>query len=365
MAGKLAGAHRARKAGVAPDARERACTFALYLATALLAALQRALSRHAHWTYPVFRESFRHLMSGQSLYAHYPAQGYDLFKYSPTFALLFAPFALVPFAAGLVAWDAINALAIWSALDRLLPPRDATIAALLIYPEVLVAAQASQSNALVSALIILAFVALERDRSLGAAVAVGLGTAIKIFPIAAISLAIPRRRRARLAIAALGAGLALLALPLLVAPPHVLLGEYRQWLGVERVDALDRGASVMGLIARVVPGRWPDWPVQLAGTGVLLLPVVLRRDRWGDPAFRLEYLCSLLVYVVIFNHQAERPSYVIAATGIAIWWVRSARELWRTVLLALSLVGLGAAPCLAAWLVMQGELAAGSSRGAP
>jgi len=45
---------------------------------------------------------------------------------------------------------------------------------------------------------------------------------------------------------------------------------------------------------------WPNWPVQLFGVLALLLPLT-RRDRWPDPSFRLGYLASLLVFVVIFK----------------------------------------------------------------
>jgi len=45
----------------------------------------------------IFRSAFDHLLAGRDLYAAYPAEHADLFKYSPTFALLFAPFALLPF----------------------------------------------------------------------------------------------------------------------------------------------------------------------------------------------------------------------------------------------------------------------------
>lgn len=346
-------------------AHGRLRVLALYIATAVLVALERALSHHMHWTYPVFRESYGHVLARRDLYAHYPAQGYDLFKYSPTFALLFAPFALLPFTPGLVAWDVLNAAALWSALHRLLEPRAAALAALLLYPELVVTLQASQSNALVAALIILAFAALERDRPLGAAVAIGTSAAIKIFPLAALSFALPRNRRGQMALAMLGVGVLLAALPLLVTPPSALLAQYRSWLVIERADALDHGASVMGLASRLAHGRWPNWPIQLAGTAVLLLPLLLRRDRWTDAAFRVRYLCSLLVYVVIFNHQAERPSFVIAAAGIVVWWVCSPREAWRTALLVLSLLGLKAAPCVVAWGVMQWELLGGTTRAAP
>ena len=46
--------------------------------------------------FEIFRTASRHLVSGQDLYAEYPAEHTDRFKYSPTFALLFAPFAWLP-----------------------------------------------------------------------------------------------------------------------------------------------------------------------------------------------------------------------------------------------------------------------------
>jgi len=84
----------------------------------------------------------------------------------------------------------------------------------------------------------------------------------------------------------------------------------------------------------------PNWTIQLAGTLLLLLPVALRRDQWADGRFRQLFLCSLLVFLVIFNHQAESPSFVIATCGIAIWYVSSPspREWWRTALLAFSVL---------------------------
>jgi hypothetical protein len=330
----------------------------LYVLAATVAAAQRALGGHAHWTYPDFREAFYHLLHHQNLYVHYATQGYDLYKYSPTFALLFAPFALPPFAVGLLLWDLCNALALYVALEQLLPRRRAVLAALLLAAEVFAAVQASQSDALVAALIIFAFVALERGRPARAAVAIGLGATIKLFPLAALSFAIPRGGRLRFALFVVGAGVVLVALPLLVIPPRELAWQYQAWLDVARQDMLYRGRSVMRLIALFAPGGWPNWPVQLAGTLLLLLPLALRRERWGDARFRLVYLCSLLVYVVIFNHKAERSSFILAATGIVIWWVTGPRTLWRTALMLLSIVGLKEVPCVLAWIAMQGELLA-------
>lgn len=327
-----------------------------YVAAAAFAWYTRTFTPHHHWTFPVFRESFLHLLAQRNLYAPDPAQGYDLFKYSPTFALLFAPFAIVPPAIGLLAWDLLNALVLLAAVGTVLPRREAAIAALVLLPEVFVSAQASQSNALVAGLILFAFLALERSRLTAAAIAIGLGTAIKIFPLAAVSFALPHRTRWRFAWRLVLVGVVLMLLPLGVVSMAVLRQEYRWWAAVESVDALAHGASVMGLLARALPGSWPNWPVQLAGTIALLAPLVARPREWMDGRFLRLYLCSLLVYVVLFNHQAERPSYVIAVTGVAIWFATSPMTLWRTSLALSTLLGLKEVPCLAVWLVMQYDL---------
>jgi hypothetical protein len=64
------------------------------------------------------------------------------------------------------------------------------------------------------------------------------------------------------------------------------------------VDALDRGASVMRLLHVAFGYDGPNWPVQLAGTLLLLLP--LARGQWSDARRRKLFLASLLVYAVIF-----------------------------------------------------------------
>ena len=53
------------------------------------------------------------------MYAAQPQHHADLYKYSPSFAVLFAPFALIPFSLSLALWDALNTLLLFFAVDRL------------------------------------------------------------------------------------------------------------------------------------------------------------------------------------------------------------------------------------------------------
>ena len=327
--------------------------------------------------FEIFRAASRHLLTGQDLYAEYPAEHTDRFKYSPTFALLFAPLAWIPWPVALFLWSALNALLLFVAVERVLPRRSAMLAMGLLLLEVLRGMQNAQSNALVAALIVLSFAAMERHRAWRAALAVALGACVKIFPLAALTFAIPRRLAMRTGLAAAVVGLALVILPLALLSPAALAAQYDSWRGIEASDAQQRWFSVMELVHRITGVAWPNWPLQLLGTAALLAPLAIRRERWDEARFRLLYLCSLLLYVVLFNHQAERASYLIAFTGATIWFASEARTRARVVLYALAALTIPvmstlipgdwlrtpeimtyrlALPCLAIWLVIQRDL---------
>ena len=344
--------------------------------SAAVAPLERA--RRPMGNFEIFRAASRHLVSGEDLYAEYPAELQDRYKYSPTFAVLFAPFAWLPSPVALFLWNALNALVLFVAIEWALSARQALVANAFLLPEVLRAMQNAQSNALVAGLIIFAFVYLERRQVWRAAGAVVLGACVKIFPLAALSFAISRRLVARMGIAAVSWAVGLALLPLLLTSPDSLIAQYHSWHGVESLDAQQRWFSVMELVHRWLGTNWPNWPVQLAGTLILLAPLAWRRNRWDDYGFRLRYLCSVLLYVVLFNHQAERASYVIAFAGAAMWFAWEPRTHWRTALFVVAFLTIPlmstlipvpaimksptamlyrlAFPCLAIWLAIQWEL---------
>src|SRR5437879_3057215 len=158
-------------------ARPRLLVLALYIAGAALVTVQQAILRHSN-NVSIFRSASFNLFAGRDLYAAHPEQHFDFYKYSPTFAVLFAPLAYLPFALAFLCWSLLNGLLLWYALDRLLPEREATVALALLYLEVLLALQYGQSNALVAALMILAFVAFEGRRQVGAALSITCGAAV-------------------------------------------------------------------------------------------------------------------------------------------------------------------------------------------
>ena len=177
----------------------------------------------------ILRASFVHLEEGTDLYAPDPARHRDIFLYSPTFAVLFAPFALLPFWLGLLLWDGLNVGLWWLAVGRLLPARSALIVRSLLFFEVLRTTQHSQSNALLTALILLAFVALEHGRQVGGALAVALGAFVKVFPLGAAGFALFHPRRLRFAVLLLVAVAVLAALPMLLVSPESWADQHASW----------------------------------------------------------------------------------------------------------------------------------------
>jgi len=311
----------------------------LWLGAIVGATVQQG-GTHQHNNFLIFRAASHHLIAGSDLYVPYPAEHADLYKYSPTFALLFAPFAFLPLLPAMLLWNALNAGALFVALGMVLPRRAATVARAIVFLDMLGSLQNAQSNALVAALIIFTFAAYERHHTaLGSLAAVG-GAFIKAFPLAGVSFAIFHPRKVRVALAVVAASVLLLLLPLLVTPPHTLLAQYASWRALSGSEAsIKRGFSVMQMLENVLHGGWPNWPIQLLGIAILLAPVVFQRDRWHEWERRRLYLCSVLVFCVIFNHLAESPTFVVAVSGVAIWFAALARpSRWEWTLFGLIVV---------------------------
>jgi hypothetical protein len=359
----------------------------IYIASALAVAVQRTLFTPEN-NFLILRTASKHLATGQDLYAAYPAIHADFFKYSPTFAFVWTPFAILPPVLGYMLWAIACVTTLYMGITRALPPAQATLALALSWLAVFGDLQRSQSNALCAGLIILAWVALEREGQWSAAVAIATATFVKLFPLAAAVMALFHRRVLRFSAILAAVFVGGVALPLLMTSPATLLAQYKSWYAIETHDAAalarygtggaDLYAGLMGQFRVWWGVEWPHWPTQLAGVLILLAPLVVQRARFSSGHFRVLFLTSLLVFCVLFNHQAESPSYSIAMIGISIWFAASERASWRTFLMIASLVIVNVAstdlmprkwyhewyvpylvktiPLIPVWLAMQAEL---------
>ncbi|HKC68482.1 MAG TPA: DUF2029 domain-containing protein, partial [Bacteroidia bacterium] len=68
-----------------------------------------------------------------------------------------------------------------------------------------------------------------------------------------------------------------------------------------------------------------------------LLPLVKIKN-YKDYSFRLTLFASILIWIVIFNHRAESPTFIIALAGIVMWFYSQTPKKENVVLLILAIV---------------------------
>jgi len=289
-----------------------------------------------------FRTSFLHLRGGQNLYLDYPATYFDNFLYSPTFAALMGPFAVLPPWLGLVAWDLASAAVLVAGI-RSLPRLDVRSRALFVWfilLELVGALQNSQSNTMIVGLLLLAFSACERDRIGAAGLFLALATSVKLYPLVAGLAFLLHPRRVRLVLATAAWGVVLATLPLLLVSPASLLWQYGNWwdLHTRSVHSTKLGLSAAGLLRAWFHLEPPRALLQGVALAVAALPILNRRVREEFP-LRAAYFGSLLMWMIAFNHLSESPTFVIAMAGIALWYFAQERTplhlalLWTAFLL--------------------------------
>lgn len=313
-----------------------------YVLAALMTALQHWLlpftaTGYTHYNnYVIFKNSFNNLLAGNNLYLHYPDLQFDLFKYSPTFALLMAPFALLPDLAGLMLWNLLNALVFWLGL-RALPLSKSALAGAgwFCLIELITSLQNLQTNALIAGLLLLAFAASEQQQPLRAASYINLTVFIKLFGMVAFLMFFFSRNKKMFAAGAVSSAIALFLLPLMAVPFSELLQQYRNWWQLLQMDyAGSLGFSVAGWLQSWFGLSPPKHAITLAGALMLLLPL-LRYRCFANPDFRLTYLCAVMVWMIIFNHKAESATFIIAVAAVAVWYFSQPRNNVNTALMVL------------------------------
>lgn len=289
--------------------------------------------------YKIFKQSFFHLTEGKDLYQAYPAEHWDYFKYSPAFALLMAPLAVLPDAIGLTLWNLLNALVLFFALWSFssVSVKKKLLVFTLVIIELITSLQNSQSNGLIAGLIIFAFREMEKGRAHTASLFIMTTVFIKIFGLVALLLFMFYPRKMRSIVLTAGWTAVFFFLPLLVFSWAELKAQYSSWLLILQNDhSLSTGLSVSGwLISWFGIG---NKNLQLAaGTMILLIPLI-RVNYYRFLHFRYLYLSSVLIWMVIFNYKAESPTFVIAVSGVAIWFFMQKFKIENLVLLILVVI---------------------------
>jgi len=293
--------------------------------------------------YVIFKTSNTHLIEGDDLYAEYPDEHWDLYKYSPTFAAFFGVFAIFPDWLGLTLWSLLNVLVLFAGIYYLpkLSQLQKGLIAILCLPELVTSIQNQQSNVLIAGLIILAFAWLEHKKYFWAIFLIMFSVFIKLFGLVAFALLLFYPKKFRLAYYTVLSILILAILPLL----FIGFEDYQQQL-LSFFDMLSNdfsesyGYSVMGWL-----NTWFGWSINkllVVACGVIIFMLPFYKFK-SFQVYDLRFLTmtSILIWVVIFNHKAESPTFIIAMSGVVLWFIYSEKTKINITLFILAFIFTG------------------------
>jgi hypothetical protein len=361
----------------------------LLAAAAAIAEISRGPS--AINNYEIFAGVFHHSRQQQHLYLAYPAEYIDSNHYGPLFSILIAPFALLPDGIGCFLWCIANAWVLFYAIRQLnLGKQQQNIILLIGLVEMMTAIHNVQFNPMLTGWIILSYVLVEKENDFWACFFIVAGFLIKIYGIAGIAFFWFSRHKIKFIASFLFWLVVLFCLPMLISSPAFIVQSYKDWFhsivekNAQNVDAADtnlmQDISVMGMLRRIgniarLPNAWITIPAAIC----YALPF-LRIRQYKHVVFRISYLCLAMIGVVIFSSSAESSTFVIAVTGIGIWYVvQQPPYLKRNNLLLILVIlltslsatdlfpayvrdnwirpySLKALPCFIAWLVILWQL---------
>lgn len=268
--------------------------------------------------YIIFKNSSFHLLGQVNLYASYPSEQYDLFKYTPSFALFFGLFAALPNVLGLFIWNLLNVGLPILGFSQLLGlnKKIKPILLLLLIPEMLTSVLNSQSNGLILGLMFFALASIQRGNTLRAVVFICITGFIKLFGIAlfAVFLLYPNQIK-KAVIYAFVIALVLFGIPLIVTPLDTLIQQYIWYFELLKND----GNTFVKFSIMAWINTWFHLDlnkniVLLFGLIVQIIPLFFPSDFLRKNS--IVYGFSWMIWVVIFNHMAESATFIIAVGAI-------------------------------------------------
>lgn len=309
--------------------------FTIWFGLSLFAVIKSVLLGHSHIhnNYFVYKYNFLHVLNQQNLYAPYPDSYFDLNHYGPIFALIIAPFALLPDEVGVVLWVIFNAWALLMAIRALPVKQEQYLLILLLCAHELMTSAANvQSNPLVAALIILSYVFIKNEKDFWAALMIALGTFIKLYGIVGLAFFLFSNNKLKLMASLVFWSVVLFALPMLISSPKFIVQTYKDWYndlvyknGVN-VQSTRNDVSVMGIIRKTGLANISNTLVLLPAMLLFALSYI-RFHYFKTVHFQLLIVASTLIFPVIFSTGSESPTYIIAFVGVAIWFINAEKPL--------------------------------------
>ncbi|MDG2330818.1 MAG: glycosyltransferase family 87 protein [Flavobacteriales bacterium] len=278
--------------------------------------------------YLIFKDSFFHLIEGNNLYTSYPTDYWDLYKYSPIFSLFMGMLAWMPNWAGLLCWNLLNVIVLFFGVKDFdfKSKRLQLFFWFFIFLELITSLQNSQCNILIIGLFLLAYQSFQKEQIIKAALFLSLTVFIKIFGLVLFILFLLYPKKIKFISYSI-LWFSLLALfPIVITGWNELIWQYQNWWHMLINDSsVSSSYSFKGWLELWFTIQPNKSLVLVFGIVGLLLPL-FNYKAIKTSTFQTMMFASAVIWVVIFNHKAESPTYIIAVIGAYIWFINSKRS---------------------------------------
>ncbi len=271
-------------------------------------------------------------MQEKYLFSYYPDEYVSFNNYGPAFSLVIAPFALLPTYVGCFLWAIANAAALFYAL-KLLPiqEKQRIVVYWIVLIEMMTSIHSVQFNPMFTAFFIFSYVFTIRGKDWLATLFIALGFLTKLYGIAGLAFFFFSRNKLQFVLSFIAWMAIIVLAPIVYSSADYIMQSYEDWYyqiirrNQQNIDnsrtAGMQDISVPGMIRRIFHYYGPiDLPI-IAIAGTLFGIPLLKKQNQLNPIFGLSYLALVLLSVVIFSSAAESPTFVIAVTGAALWFI--------------------------------------------
>lgn len=317
--------------------------FALWLGIALAGYLTR-LHYPVCNNYIIFSHSFWHALNQEPLYIEYPQEYFDLFLYGIPFTTLIAPFSLLPDRLGSLFWVLANCCILFWAI-RQLSLKKWQFAFLIWFSsnELFLPILAYQYSIGIAAMLILSYAFIDRKREFWAALMIVLGATTKVYGIMGLAFFLFSKRKIHLLWGLLFWVVVVYGIPMLYTSPEYVSREFVQWLDVLRYKhdlntfCSYTNISLLGMIRKITNSTtYSDLWIIVSGL-ILFVAPYFRLKQYEYKSFRMLFLSSVLLFMVLFSSSTEGCGYIAAILGVCIWYLftptNGTMRIWNTFLL--------------------------------
>ncbi len=283
----------------------------------------------AYNNYLIFKNVFFNTINQHNLYNEYPVKYLDVNHYGVFFSAIIAPFALMPDWIGMVLWNVFNALVFLYAVKKLPFTNDyQSFFAWLCLQEFITSSLSLQFNIALAGLIILSAVYVYERKERQSVIAILIGTFVKIYGIVGLSQFFFIKNKKKFVISFLVVSVLFFCLPMLYSGIDFVIQSYKDWyMSLIEKNSINEGLgtyqdiSIMGFFRRILNDpHVSSLYFYAVGLPLFALPYV-RIKQYRNLAFKMMILASTLVFVVLFSSSSESPTYIIAVSGVMLWFL--------------------------------------------